>query len=88
MSERTSKQYPEPKIDGGTLFLPINISEITIAEHVLNDSGDVVSTVNINAYRFDEYRINRAEGLPEDASAALAEAFQLSVSALKILGVM
>lgn len=88
MSVRTSKRYPEPKIDGGTLFLPINITETTLVECVLDENEEVVSSTEVPAYRFDEYRINKAEGLPEGAASALAEAFQLSVSALKILGVM
>lgn len=88
MSERTSKKYPEPRIDGGTLFLPVNITETTLPEYTHDEEGEVVSSVEVAAYHFEEYRINKAEDLPDGAAAALAEAFQISAAALKILGVM
>ena len=70
------------------MFLPLNITETTIIEPVLDEEGNEISTTEHLGYSFDEYRINKAANLPEEASAALAGAFQLSVQALKILGVM
>lgn len=70
------------------MFLPINIEETTILEPVFDEEGNEISTTEHAGYSFDEYRINKAINLPEEASAALAGAFQLSVQALKILGVM
>lgn len=85
---RTSKIYPEAHIDGGTMYLPINISDTTLIEPVYDEAGELVSTKEVAGYAFEEYRINKAEGLPEEATAALAGAFQISTQALKILGVM
>ena len=87
-SKRTSQIYPEAHIDGGTMFLPINIEETTILEPVYDEEGVEISTTERSGYSWDEYRINKAVDLPEEASAALADAFQISVQALKILGVM
>lgn len=70
------------------MFLPINISETTLTEPVYDEIGEVVSNEKVAGYSFDEYRINKAVGLPEEASTALADAFQISTQALKILGVM
>lgn len=84
---RTSTVYPDPHIDGGTMFLPVNISETTIQIPCEDDSGNV-TYADTPGYRFDEYRINKAVDLPEEATQAMAEAFQLSCQALKILGVM
>lgn len=70
------------------MFLPMNITETTILDPVYNDDGEVIANTETAGYSYDEYRINKAVGLPEEASAALADAFQLSVQALKILGVM
>lgn len=85
---RTSKVYPEAHIDGGTMYLPINISDTTLTEPVYDEAGELVSTKEVAGYAFEEYRINKAEGLPAEATAALAGAFQISTQALKILGVM
>lgn len=87
-SHRKSTIYPEMKIDGGTIFLPVNIVEITMTVDETDEAGVVISTTEVTGYQFDEYRINKAEGLPEEATTALATAFQISVEALKILGVM
>lgn len=76
------------KIDGGTMFLPVNITEISMTVSETDEAGVVISTKEVTGYRFDEYRINKAVGLPEEATTALAAAFELSVSALKIMGVM
>lgn len=87
-SERTSKIYPEAHVDGGTMFLPINIEETTLFEPVYDEDGEIISTEKVAGYSFGEYRINKAVNLPEEAAAALAAAFQISTQALKILGVM
>lgn len=70
------------------MFLPVNITETTVTLPVTDEDGEIISTEEVAGYSFDEYRINKAVGLPEEASAALAEAFQISTQALKILGVM
>ena len=87
-SHRVSTIYPEPKVDGGTMFLPVNITDTTVTLPVADEAGEITSTEEVAGYSFDEYRINKAVGLPEEAAAALADAFQLSSQALKILGVM
>lgn len=87
-SHRVSTIFPEAKVDGGTMFLPVNITETTVAMPVTDDAGEVTSTEKVSGYEFDEYRINKAVDLPEEAAKALADAFQISVQALKILGVM
>lgn len=70
------------------MYLPINISDTTLTEPVYDETGAQVSTEEVAGYAFDEYRINKAVGLPEEAASALADAFQLSNQALKILGVV
>ena len=70
------------------MFLPVNIEEIPMTVTETDETGTPISTKEVTGYRFDEYRINKAVGLPEEATAALAGAFELSVSALKIMGVM
>ena len=70
------------------MYLPVNITETTVTLPVTDEDGEVISTEEVTGYAFDEYRINKAVELPEEASAALADAFQLSSQALKILGVM
>lgn len=70
------------------MYLPINISDTTLTEPVYDETGVQVSTEEVAGYAFDEYRINKAVGLPEEAASALADAFQLSNQALKILGVV
>lgn len=87
-SQRTSLVYPEMKIDGGTMFLPVGIVPIQMTVTETDEAGEPISTKEVTGYQFDEYRINKAVGLPEEATTALAEAFELSVSALKIMGVM
>lgn len=70
------------------MFLPVNISETTVVVPVTDESGEQMATEEVAGYAFDEYRINKAVDLPEEAAAALAAAFQISTQALKILGVM
>lgn len=70
------------------MFLPVNITETTVTLPVTNESGEQTATEETTGYAFDEYRINRAVDLPAEAYAALADAFQISTQALKILGVM
>lgn len=70
------------------MFLPVNITETTVILPVTDEAGEVVSTEKVAGYSFDEYRINKAVGLPEEAAEALADAFKLETQALKILGVM
>lgn len=88
MSQRTSLIQPEMKIDGGTIFLPVNIVETPMTIVGTDEAGEPISTEEKMGYQFDEYRINRAVGLPEEAIAALADGFKLETEALKILGVM
>lgn len=87
-SHRVSTIFPEAKVDGGTMFLPVNITETTVTMPVTDEAGEVISTEEVAGYSFAEYRINKAVDLPEEAAAALAAAFQISTQALKILGVM
>lgn len=87
-SHRVSTIFPEPKVDGGTMFLPVNITETTVTLPVTDEAGEVTSTQEVAGYSFDEFRINKAVGLPEEAAEALADAFKLETQALKILGVM
>ena len=87
-SQRTSLVYPEMKIDGGTMFLPVGIKEIPMTVTKTDEAGAPISTKEVTGYQFDEYRINKAVDLPEEATTALAEVFELSVAALKIMGVM
>lgn len=70
------------------MFLPVNITETTVTLPVTDGGGEVTSTQEVTGYSFDEYRINKAVGLPEEAAEALADAFKLETQALKILGVM
>lgn len=87
-SHRVSTIYPEAKVDGGTMFLPVNITDATVVVPVTDESGEQTATEEVAGYAFDEYRINKAVDLPEEAAAALAAAFQISTQALKILGVV
>lgn len=70
------------------MFLPMNISETTVTLPVVNESGEQIAVEETVGYAYDEYRINKVVNLPEEASAALADAFQISTRALKILGVI
>lgn len=70
------------------MFLPVNITDATVVVPVTDESGEQTATEEVAGYAFDEYRINKAVDLPEEAAAALAAAFQISTQALKILGVM
>ena len=88
-SERTSTIAPEAHIDGGTVFLPVNISEITMSvPDEVNEDGDVLSYKDVAGYAFDEYRINHPVGLPQEAMDAYQQALVLFTDALKTLGVM
>lgn len=86
-SVRTAIQKPEAHIDGGTMFLPLNIKETTVKTYTENEDG-TVTEAEASGYAFDEYRVNRAIGLPDEAVDALAAAFSISVQALEILGVV
>lgn len=70
------------------MFLPVGIVPIQMTVTETDEAGETISTKEVTGYQFDEYRINKAVDLPEEATTALAEAFELSVSALKIMGVM
>lgn len=70
------------------MFLPVNITETTVTLPITDEAGEVTSTKEVQGYAFEEYRINKAVGLPEEAAEALADAFKLETEALKILGVM
>lgn len=70
------------------MFLPVNITETTVAVPATDESGEQTDTEEVAGYAFDEYRINKAVDLPEEAAIALASAFQISTQALKILGAM
>lgn len=70
------------------MFLPVGIVPIQMTVTETDEAGEPISTKEVTGYQFDEYRINKAVDLPEEATTVLAEAFELSVSALKIMGVM
>lgn len=80
LSRRTSLLAPEAHVDARTIFLPINITKTTIP--VEDEGGEIIPT---DGYAFDEYRINRAVGLPDEAAAALLAAFGEESAALKIV---
>lgn len=84
-SRRTSSVLPEAHIVGGTIFLPVNIIPAKVS--IVEETEESSEIVEVDGYSFDEYRINRAAGLPEEAVAALAAAYGLSMQALSILGV-
>ena len=85
-SQRESTELPEVHIDGGTVFLPVNVREITVSVAKHAESG-TEGIEEVAGYAFDEYRINHPIGLPKDAmdayQAALvffAEAYQRNYS--------
>ena len=80
---------PEAHIDGGTVFLPVNIREITMSvPDEVEESGDVLSYKDALGYAFDEYRVNHPVDLPQEAMDAYQQALLLFTDALKTLGVM
>ena len=88
-SERTSTIAPEAHIDGGTVFLPVNTTEITMSvPDEVSEDGEVLSYKDAVGYAFDEYRINHPVGLPQEAMDAYQQALVLFTDALKTLGVM
>ena len=82
-SRRTSTITPGAHYVGGTAFLPVNI----VPAKVLVPEEDGESFVEVDGYVYDEYRVNRADNLPQEAAAALLDAYIEAVHALNILGV-
>ena len=82
-SRRTSTITPGAHYVGGTAFLPVNI----VPAKVLVPEEDGESFVEVDGYVYDEYRINRAENLPQEAVSTLLAAYIEATHALAIMGV-
>lgn len=87
-SRRTSTIMPDAHYSGGTVFVPVNVSsaKVLVADP---DSieGESQGFIEVDGYVFDEYRINDAVNLPQEAASALLAAFIEAMQALSILGV-
>lgn len=86
-SRRTSTITPGAHYVGGTAFLPVNIVPAKVLVPSEDISGEKPVYVEVDGYVYDEYRINRADNLPQEAAAALLDAYIEAVHALNILGV-
>ena len=79
-SERTSLIYPSPSINAGTAYVQLNIHEVMIP--VVDEDGTEHEEAG---YGFDEYHINHAVDLPQEALDALMSAFANDAECLKIV---
>lgn len=79
-SERTSLILPSPTINAGTAYVPMNIRNVPIS--VIDEYGTEHEEMG---YGYEEYRINRAIGLPQEALDALMFAFADNSECLKIV---
>lgn len=94
-SERTSLFEPSVYADANTIYLPVNIREVSVPFTEYNLAGEAVGTFDKPGYSYDEYRINRAIDLPEEAATTLATALYLNLeenadmrAALEMMGVL
>ena len=79
-SEITSLIYPSPTINAGTAYVPLNIRPAPIS--VVDEDGTEHEEMG---YSYDEYRINHAVDLPQEALDALMNAFANNSECLKIV---
>ena len=85
IAQRTSQEYPYARKDAGTIYIPVDIKELTVPVTTEDDTS-VPETEIVSGFTFTEYRINKAEDLPNEIVQAIIEAFIEDENALKELG--
>lgn len=86
IAQRTSQEYPYARMDAGTIFIPVDIKETKIPVTTENDNSEP-ETVLVSGFSFTEYRINKAEALPDEIVQAIINAFIEDEEALRELGI-
>lgn len=87
IAQRTSQEYPYARKDAGTIYIPVDIKETELTVPVTTeDDTSVPETEIVSGFSFTEYRINKAEDLPNEIVQAIIEAFIEDENALKELG--